>query len=339
MALPPGPAGMDGRCGPFETLSRGAYTVENNTWGAYQVSAYRQCVYAAPEFATGPRFAWTWDYPAELPDEVKAFPELIHGKKPWAWTSTTPRLPRPVSPAPSLRVDFAVRTEGTGRYNAAFEIWLTRSPVAGGEPDVSHEVMFWVGHAGDPSPVGLQAGTVTLADGRPCDLWLGRIKTWDYFGFVFHRPISEGVLECGYYLDYLLRQGYLPADVYIASLEFGNEIWHGSGRTVIDRYEVTVADAPPVLRPRPALDPDRAYIRLDVPAAALVFVENVLMRSTSARRLFRSPPIERDRDHVYRIRAVDGPREETREVVVRAGAVTAVSFANLGGTGIGKNGV
>ncbi|HKB02082.1 MAG TPA: TIGR03000 domain-containing protein [Gemmataceae bacterium] len=330
MPLPPGPPGMDGRCSPFETLGRGEYTVENNTWGAFQVSAYSQCVYAAPASAPGPRFAWTWDYPRERADEVKAFPELIHGKKPWAWTSTTPRLPRPVSPAPSLKVDFALRTEATGRYNAAFEIWLTRSPIAAGEPDVSHEVMFWVGSGGDPAPVGLRAGTVTLADGRPCDLWVGRIKTWDFFGFVFRQPFSEGVLECGYYLEYLLREGKLPPDIHIASLEFGNEIWHGSGRTMIDRYQVTVGDRLHTPAARTALDPDRAYVQLDVPGSAIVFIEDVLMRSTSARRLFRSPPIARDRDHVYRVRVVDGPREASRQVVVRAGSVASVSFADLG---------
>src|SRR5947207_12786253 len=104
--------------------------------------------------------------------------------------------------------------------------------------------MFWVGQGGDPTPVGRRAGSVALADGRPCDLWVGRIKTWDYFGFVFHRPFSAGVLECGYYLDYLLRQGHLPAGVSIASLSFGNEVWYGSGRTVIDRYRATVGDSP-----------------------------------------------------------------------------------------------
>jgi uncharacterized protein (TIGR03000 family) len=318
---------MDRRCGPFETLGRGPYVVENNTWGAFQVSAYGQCVYASAESAPGPAFAWTWDYPPELPGEVKAYPELIHGKKPWAWTSTTPRLPRPVSPAPSLKVDFAVRTEATGRYNAAFEIWLTRSAVAAGEPDVSHEVMFWVAGGGDPAPAGRRVGAVTLADGRPCDLWAGRVKTWDCLAFVFHRPLPEGALECGYYLDYLLRQGHLPADVFVASLSFGNEVWHGSGRTVVERYEVTVGDTPAP----PAPDPDRAYLELEVPASAQVFVEGVLTTGTSARRLFRSPPIERGRDHVYRVRVVDGPREETREVVVRAGRVAAVSLARPGG--------
>jgi uncharacterized protein (TIGR03000 family) len=319
---------MDRRSGPFETLSRGPYVVENNTWGAFQVSAHAQCVYAAPESARGPRFAWTWDYPEELPNEVKAFPELIHGKKPWAWTSTTPRLPRALSPVPSLRIDFSLRTEATGRYNSAFEIWLTRSAVAAGEPDVSHEVMFWVGRGGNPAPAGRRVGAVALADGRPCDFWVGRIKTWDCFSFVFHRPLSAGALECGYYLDYLLQQGRVPVDVFIASLSFGNEIWYGSGRTVVDRYDVTVGDAPPAA---PTLDPERAYIELHVPAAALVFVEDVLTRSTSGRRLFRSPPIERNRDHLYRVRVVHGPREDTRAVVVRAGRVAAVSFTHLDG--------
>jgi uncharacterized protein (TIGR03000 family) len=324
---------MDQRSAPYDTLTRGEYRVENNTWGSHQVHDYSQAVFAGPEGGGGPRFAWTWDYPAELPDAVKAFPEVIFGKKPWAWTSTTGRLPRPVSPVPSVRVAFDLRTEATGRYNSAFAIWLTRSAQAAGEPDVSHEVMFWVDRQDDPAPAGRRLGSVTLADGRPCDLWAGRVKTWECFAFVFHRPYSAGVLECGYYLEHLLRAGHLPADVHIASLEFGNEIWHGSGRTVLNEYRVAVADGPP---PAPTADPDRAYLRLDLPERAEVFIEDTRMPGTAARRVFRSPPIDRGRDHVYRVRVVtdrsDGPGSEEREVVVRAGEVADVSFTG-GSTG------
>jgi uncharacterized protein (TIGR03000 family) len=255
---------------------------------------------------------------------------VIHGKKPWAWTSTTTRLPRAVRPVPSVRVEFDARTQATGRFNAALSLWFTRTAGAAGESDVSHEVMLWVGQNGGPVPAGTRVEPVTLKDGRSADLWAGRVKTWDTFAFVFHRPFAAGVLECGYYLEHLLQVGRLPADVYLASVEFGNEIWHGAGRTMVERYRVTVGEGPPS---DPVPDPDRAYLRLDVPERAQVFIQGSRMQSTAPRRVFRSPPIAAGRDYTYRVRVVvegpTGPKSDERDVVVRAGSVTDVWFGQM----------
>jgi hypothetical protein len=229
--------GLDGRYRPGETLTSGELVVENNAWGAGQVSRFRQCVYTGPP---GDRLAWTWDYPVEAPDAVKAYPEVIFGKKPFSpGPSTTPLLPRPLIPLPSLRVEFDCRTEARGRFNAAFEIWLTNSPTAT-EESITHEVMFWVGHGGDPQPAGSFARTVTLADGRTSDLWIGPMRSWKYLAFVFREPVTGGTIDFGPYLGHLLDHGDIPADGYVADVEFGNEVWYGSGSTVLERYRVTV---------------------------------------------------------------------------------------------------
>jgi hypothetical protein len=47
--------GPDCRCRPGETLTRGALVLENNAWGADQVSAFTQRVCAGP---AGDRLAW-----------------------------------------------------------------------------------------------------------------------------------------------------------------------------------------------------------------------------------------------------------------------------------------
>jgi hypothetical protein len=221
------------RCRPGDTLTRGELTLENNCWGAAGVAHFKQCV-----SATGDRLGWTWDYPAEEPDRVKAYPEVIFGKKPFtAGPSTTVRLPRPLSPVPAFTVEFTSRTHATGRYNAAFEIWLTNSVLAT-EASITHEVMFWVGHAGDPSPAGEFDRTVTLADGRTCDLWIGPMQSWTYLTFVFRQPVPSGKIDFGLYLSELLRHGDIPPSAFIADLEYGNEVWNGSGSTVLEHYVV-----------------------------------------------------------------------------------------------------
>jgi hypothetical protein len=237
---PSGLTGMDERSASYAVHSRGEFNVENNDWGAKTLSTYRQSIYATPTGVSPPRFAWKWDYPAERPNDVKAYPEIIYGKKPWADRTTASGLPRKVTPVPSLRVDFSLSTLATGRYNATFEIWLTNAPGAAGERSISHEIMFWIGHQGSPIPAGTFDRDVTLADGRVCGLWRGRMNTWGYTAFVFKEPITTGVIEFGYYLNYLLERGLIPANHYIASLEFGNEIWHGAGTTSLERYSVSV---------------------------------------------------------------------------------------------------
>jgi hypothetical protein len=233
--------GLDCRRRPGETFARGDLVLENNAWGAGQVSAFTQCVYASPD---GHRLAWTWDYPAETPDAVKAYPEVIFGKKPFSpGPSTTALLPRPLLPLPSLRVQFDCRTEASGRFNAAFEMWLTDSPAAT-EASITHEIMFWVGQGGDPQPAGSFARTVTLADGRTSDLWIGPMRSWKYLAFVFRQPVTDGTIDFGPYLGHLLDRGDIPADAQVADLEFGNEVWYGSGTTVLDEFRVTASGAP-----------------------------------------------------------------------------------------------
>ena len=228
--------GMEGQCRPGDTLRRGEYALENNAWGSDGVSRFAQCVYATP---AGDRLAWTWDYPTEDVDRVKAYPEVIFGKKPFTpGPSTTRLLPRPVTQVPALAVEFAARTEATGRWNAAFELWLTSDPAAP-QASITHEVMFWVAQAGGPRPAGVRVRTVTPRDGRACDLWAGPMQSWGYLAFVFRQPVTGGMIEFGPYLEHLLANGDIPPTAYVADLEYGNEVWHGAGWTVLDRYRVT----------------------------------------------------------------------------------------------------
>ena len=349
-------SGMIQRCEPSVTIERDTFTLENNAWGANQVSTFSQCVYASVAGSPNPRYGWTWNYPEELPDAVKAYPEIIYGKKPWFSTSTTLNLPRLLSPIPSLTVDFDLQHVGTGRYNTAFELWLTSQETATAQ-QISHEVMFWIGAKGQPRPAGSYETTVTFPDGRRCDLWLGEINTWNYLAFYFHVPFTSGVLEFGYYLDYLVRNNWLPPNCYIASLELGNEVWYGTGTSVLERYQVTLNSTlvipppnppsepvvppvepmpvPPVVTP-PASDPTKAVIEVEVPTAALVYVEEHLMQSTSSHRVFASPSLSPNQDFYYTVRVVleepDRYVEERRKVIVRAGVVVRLSFLYLAGT-------
>jgi uncharacterized protein (TIGR03000 family) len=389
MPLPPDPPGLEKRCGSFEKLFRGEYALENNDWGATQLPGYQyaQCVYASPDGDPAPRYAWAWDDPEQPPEGVRGYPEIIFGKKPWADATTSPALPRVLAPPFSLRANYTAHVNASGRYNLAFDLWLTRNGGAG-VADITHEIMFWVLNQG-ATPGGGYVRDLTLADGRTCALWYGDdVGGHPYYAFVFQAPVLTGAIEFGYYLNYLrhdlpeadLR---LPAGLFVASVELGNEVWFGTGTTTLDHYQVTVGDAleippvpvatapevpaepppapePPVINaPTPAvpapvpqptepatptalafdfeIDPSRAYIVLDVPAGARVSINDNPMASTSAKRSFRSPPIDSGVDYVYRVSLViDAPGrhiEEWRDVRVRAGELVSLSFLYLQGDG------
>ena len=51
-----------------------------------------------------------------------------------------------------------------------------------------------------------------------------------------------GSIEISDYLDFLVKQGYISADEYLADIELGNEIVNGYGQTVIDGFEVSECD-------------------------------------------------------------------------------------------------
>ena len=54
------------------------------------------------------------------------------------------------------------------------------------------------------------------------------------------KPVLHGPLDLGHIIDYLLKNGYLRAGLYVADLELGNEVERGSGTALIRNYNVSV---------------------------------------------------------------------------------------------------
>lgn len=78
----------------------------------------------------------------------------------------------------------------------------------------------------------------------------------------------------------------------------------------------------------------RARVIVSLPADAKLYVNDQLMRSTSARRVFRTPELDSAQTYYYVMRAEilrDGKTvSQTRRVTVRPGAVIEASFGELG---------
>ena len=115
------------------------------------------------------RFGWDWRWPYN-PSQVRGYPEVIYGKKPWNASSTVAHLPCPILDA-NLEVEFDLSTEATGVYNTAFDIWLTGTKEARPE-DILFEIMIWIDNHG-MRPLGSVRDTVEIG-GMRYDVWVSK---------------------------------------------------------------------------------------------------------------------------------------------------------------------
>jgi uncharacterized protein (TIGR03000 family) len=104
----------------------------------------------------------------------------------------------------------------------------------------------------------------------------------------------------------------------------------GYSGSVMSGYYAPPADATPPEGGDTGSADNRAYIRMEVPADAEIWVEGVKTSQAGPVREFASPPLDAGRVYVYTVRArwtVNGrPVEQTREVNARANAWTDVDF-------------
>ena len=160
-----------------------AYYVDDNRWGAEAITEgpaanqYEQAVGIDPAVGAGGevafRFKWRW--PAG-PNEVKAYPEIISGKRPGsasgnpvmlpdgsmaARSGVTPGTIFPLQlPIKSLKSKFAIKNVAapTGRGHLSYDIWLQSTPEQGwpkANTSITHEIMIplqnWGGYGGHPN--------------------------------------------------------------------------------------------------------------------------------------------------------------------------------------------
>ena len=230
-------------CGDYERIKVGNYILNNNVWNKGDRMDYTQCIFA--QSTTPPTtMGWRWDWPGDA-REIQAYPEVMFGDSPWDAEPPTGGLPLPVSDR-DLLVTYTASIEATGKWNVAFDLWLTSSP-SPAEQNITDEVMIWVA-ANDLMPGPLVYDIVAF-DGITYTVHVkpghgdasgGSAATWSYIAFKTREPLLSGTLNMGHFLGYLLEKQVVGQDRYIASLEFGTELRSGSGEFVLSAYEITL---------------------------------------------------------------------------------------------------
>lgn len=221
-------------CNTFEETQFGNYLLQNNTWGQGEITDFSQCVYTVSDGS----FGWKWDWP-NVGYDVKAYPEVIFGKKPWSPGSTYNLLPILLSDIVQFSVDYEFSTSAEGVYNTAFEFWATESFLSDGN-NITTEVMIWIDNNG-MVPAGSPIDTVSF-DGYSYILYRADWDTWTYYAFLSETSQSSGVLNVHKFISYMFDNELLNPNDYLASLEFGNEVIHGSGQTHLSKYEISLTN-------------------------------------------------------------------------------------------------
>ena len=249
----PPPTGFDTAdvrtyCRDWARLRDAGFLYENNVWaqGDSVTNDRLQCL--LKRLADGEmQYGWRWRW-GRAGGNVKAYPEVVYGHKPWFTFSTTPDLPRPISAINEFTVAYDVSMYAHGRYNLAFDIWVTNSDTPTPSA-ITHEIMIWVGdraNAWEPYP-GKRVKSVMIG-GAAYDLYIKPDAEWlaehgapnvDYIAFNAATAQLSGGIDIKEFLDYLTENGHLPANGYVASVEFGNEVMHGSGELWLKTYEIS----------------------------------------------------------------------------------------------------
>ncbi|MXW10024.1 MAG: hypothetical protein F4Z78_09360, partial [Gammaproteobacteria bacterium] len=235
-------------CRGWEEWFVGDFSYFNNVWNRQDTRDYEQCIMRRTLSGLVERaeYGWRWRWPTRR-GQVKAYPELIYGHKPWHPRSTTPELPRRIDAIEALEVDYAAYLAVEGTYNLAFDFWITRDdpPSVSG---ISHEVMIWLDHDFRPAGEQFYVGPVRI-EGVLWDLYHWPDRVWpnadgdrelvaDYMALVRHRDLLVGSVDLLALFRYLIDRGYLPADHYLTAIEFGNEAVSGAGELWLKDFRV-----------------------------------------------------------------------------------------------------
>ncbi|QQS37714.1 MAG: hypothetical protein IPM56_07115 [Ignavibacteriales bacterium] len=208
--------------------------LQNNVWGKGSITNYQQCIRVIKN-DTSTIFQWQWSWP-DVTNNVKAYPEIIFGLKPFGGSSTTESLPKKIQEITECVVSASqCSTDIFGEGNLAYDIWITdsESPT---QNNIKSEIMIWLKYIGQ-QPAGSFVERLNIGN-QDYDFYSGNNGTWDYHAFLKVNQSDLDSTNIKSFMDYLVMNSYISTDQYLSSIEFGNEIIKGSGNTVLKDYQV-----------------------------------------------------------------------------------------------------
>lgn len=226
---------------PFAEVRVGQWRLSNNTWGVGNLQNgvdYWQTIEYTPGSINGTRFAW--EQHQNWQGNVRAFPQVIYGAKPWdrgRINDVTMRLDQMQNL--DMTVDLRVeRYSGAG--NVALDLWLT-DRAGGGPATVTTEVMLWLDND-SMVPSGSKVGRMVV-QGIGADIYVHENLqndsasgiSWRYVAVKLDVDYLVGTIDIDGFLRRLITLGWLSADDWISGMELGAEVVSGNGALNINQ--------------------------------------------------------------------------------------------------------
>ena len=101
-------ADVDTYCRDWAKLQNAGFLYENNVWNQGTIKRENRAQCLLKRVVDGKaQYGWRWQWPRGS-GNVKAYPEVIYGHKPWFTSSTTADLPRRISTLGELSVTYDI---------------------------------------------------------------------------------------------------------------------------------------------------------------------------------------------------------------------------------------
>jgi hypothetical protein len=238
-------------CGDFDRIHSPIGRLTNNVWNKQAIGGapYEQCLLERTS-KQRTQYGWSWKWPADN-DVGLAFPAVVFGWKPWdGGYSNKADLPASLETLGALRLTYDAEIQAQGRSIFSIAMWLTRSGATGPEPnssDVAADVNVWLdGAAFDPS--GQRIAEIAI-DGSTYELWHAAnvgdasgasAAQWTHIVYRSQDAQHRGSLDLKQFLDDAAERGLLAGSEYVSSIEIGNEVMSGSGKTWINELKLEI---------------------------------------------------------------------------------------------------
>jgi hypothetical protein len=222
----------------WEKINSNSRTLFNNVWGMRADETLTSGIYSDQNKT----FGWYWNRldPKIKPGQTYAqpiYPNIRTGGSPWEISNST-AFPIKLSEIKSLTLDVGYNypTRPDGQYDLAYDMFFTETNKADPNPKLKAEVMIWL-HATAGQPEKHYKGD--LSDGNNTFMlysWTmadGRI----YYSLVMKGETSVSGLHT-VNAKSLLDQLGLETNLFVPGIEFGNEVWKGSGKIEISRFSI-----------------------------------------------------------------------------------------------------
>jgi hypothetical protein len=219
------------------------YSIENNTWNIQAVkSEWSETIFC--DTLSG-LMGWKWDFSGEKDmknsNEVKTFPEIIFGKKPYSnYQSTTSRLPEKITKV-EIGLKYEYILEAQGIYNISTDITFCDSTNPS-EKNIRAKIMIWFDNSNMTFYESEKLKTAKIS-GHQYKIYIdtthiGPEGKWNYIALLPDNLPTKGEINFKEYFDYFLSEGVLKPEWYLSSIELGSEISSGKGKILFKKFEV-----------------------------------------------------------------------------------------------------